>query len=216
MPESFTSIQGIAAPLYIDDVDTDAIIPSRESQSVSRNGYGEKLFANWRYEPGTRREKPEFVLNQSPFRQAKVLVSGRNFGCGSSREAAVWSLWQFGIRVVVAESFGAIFRENCVRNGLLPVVLNAVSLRELRVSLTAADWDIHVDLESQTVMTTGGKSHIFSIDPFERRMLLDGVDEITASLAYETEIQAFEERDRRERPWIWVAGRKEKQDQDEH
>ena len=139
MSSPFSRVTGPAAPLLLDNIDTDAIIPSRETKSVSRAGYGEKLFANWRYEPGTRTEKPDFVLNQPPYRGAVVLLAGHNFGCGSSREAAAWSLVQFGIRCVVASSFGAIFRTNSIRNGLLPVALDATDVRTLVIDLERSE-----------------------------------------------------------------------------
>ena len=122
--DKFTELTAIAAPLLRINVDTDAIIPSREMKRVSKEGLGEGLFAGWRYtEPGSRNEDPDFILNREPWRQAQVLLSGANFGCGSSREHAVWALAEWGIRVIVAPSFGAIFYGNCMRNGILPIVL---------------------------------------------------------------------------------------------
>ena len=201
--EPFVRVSGIAAPLPIDDVDTDAIIPSRETQSVARTGYAEKLFANWRYRPGTRIVQPDFVLNRPPFDRAVILVSGRNFGCGSSREAAVWALAQFGIRGVIAESFGAIFRTNCVRNGVLPVVLPIAAvedaLRQLEQGLTR----VEIDLERCEVTMPDATRRPFSVDPLEREMLLSGADEIAVTLKRRPQIEAFRARDRAARPWVY-------------
>jgi 3-isopropylmalate/(R)-2-methylmalate dehydratase small subunit len=203
--EPFTRLEGVAAPMPIDNVDTDAIIPSRESSSVARTGYGEKLFANWRYRPGTREPDPGFVLNRPPFDQARILVAGRNFGCGSSREAAVWSLQQFGIRCVVAESFGAIFRNNCIRNGLLPVRLELDVVRGLLDELRdAARPVMAVDLQARTLRSPRGESFGFEIAGLEREMLLKGADEIAVTLGRRDQIDAFQANDRRDRPWIYA------------
>ena len=133
-------IEGIVAPLLRPNIDTDLIIPSREITSPGREGYGEKLFAPWRYLGPERRENPDFVLNREPFRRAPILVAGENFGCGSSREMAVWALRQFGIRAVIAPSFGAIFRANCLRNGVLPVELPGPSCPASRPARKRATW----------------------------------------------------------------------------
>jgi 3-isopropylmalate/(R)-2-methylmalate dehydratase small subunit len=203
--EPFVRIKGVAAPLPIDNVDTDAIIPSRETQSVVRTGYGEKLFANWRYAPGTRDRNADFVLNQPPFDSACILVAARNFGCGSSREAAVWALSQFGIRCVIAESFGTIFRNNCVRNGLLPIVMPLATVELLLDQLQdqAQEPVISVDLESQTVRGPDGADYPFSIGALEREMLLNGADEIDLTLQKRHLIEAFRQQDRARRPWVY-------------
>lgn len=202
--QPFVRVSGVAAPLPIDNVDTDAIIPSRETQSVARTGYGEKLFANWRYQPGTRERQPDFVLNRAPFDRAQILVSGRNFGCGSSREAAVWALAQFGIRAVVAESFGAIFRNNCVRNGLLPVALPMPQVEALLAQLADGRApEMEVDLEACQVRAPDGTSYGFKIGALDREMLLTGADEIGLTLARRSEIEAFRAADRQARPWIY-------------
>lgn len=199
----FVRITGTAAPLPIDNVDTDAIIPSRETQSVARTGYAEKLFANWRYEPGTRVIQPDFVLNRPPFDRAEIIVSGRNFGCGSSREAAVWALAQFGIRAVVAESFGTIFRNNCVRNGLLPITMPLPVVEEAMDQLAKGDPTVTVDLEKLQLTLPDGGVHPFFLDPLEREMLLTGADEIALTLKRRPQIEAFRARDRAERPWVY-------------
>lgn len=203
--QPFTRVEGIAAPLPIDNIDTDALIPSRETQSVARTGYGEKLFANWRYEAGTRNPKPDFILNQAPFDHASILVGGRNFGCGSSREAAVWALSQFGIRSVVAESFGTIFRNNCIRNGLLPIVLplGTVEIILDQLASGASAPRLAIDLEACTVQIPDGQVHGFTLDALERELLLTGADEITVTLKRRDLIEAFRARDRVARPWIY-------------
>jgi 3-isopropylmalate/(R)-2-methylmalate dehydratase small subunit len=199
----FVLVDGIAAPFPRDNVDTDAIIPSRETQSVVRTGYGEKLFANWRYQPGTRIEQPEFVLNREPYRQADLLISGRNFGCGSSREAAVWSLEQFGIRCVIALSFGSIFRNNCIRNGVLPIVLGEADSARLMAQAERADARFTVDLARAAIVDADGTQVPFVIDPLEQEMLLAGLDEVELTLRRRDAIEDFQRRDRDERPWIW-------------
>lgn len=203
--EPFIRINGIAAPLPVDNIDTDAIIPSRETQSVSRFGYGEKLFANWRYRPGTREVNPDFVLNVTPYDQARILVSGQNFGCGSSREAAVWSLLQFGIRCVIAGSFGAIFRTNAIRNGLLPVSLPGDALRQVQEALAAsgAGGELTVDLENCLVRLADGRTYPFAIGSLDREMLLSGADEIELTLRRRQQIEDFRAQDRDQRPWVY-------------
>jgi 3-isopropylmalate/(R)-2-methylmalate dehydratase small subunit len=204
--EVFNRLSAIAAILPIDNVDTDAIIPSRETQSVVRTGYGKKLFANWRYRPGgTYDPDPNFVLNRAPFDRAEILVSGRNFGCGSSREAAVWSLWQFGIRCIIAESYGTIFRNNCIRNGLLPVSLPITQLESLITHLQSVppEATLVVDLKDCTVRTATGETYHFEIGSFDRDMLLSGADEIAVTLKRLPAIEAFRAHDRDLRPWIY-------------
>ncbi|MGE0386843.1 MAG: 3-isopropylmalate dehydratase small subunit [Gammaproteobacteria bacterium] len=204
--EPFVRLAGLAAPMPLDNVDTDAIIPSRETRSVARDGYGEKLFANWRYTPGTRIENPDFVLNRPPWRQARILVARSNFGCGSSREAAVWSLLQFGIRCVIAPSFGAIFRNNCIRNGLLPVTLGPDVVETLLTQAQAGAM-LEVDLEACAVTGADGRRYPFHIGALEREMLLEGLDEIALTLKRSTAIDAFRARDRIARPWIHLPPR---------
>ena len=203
--EPFIRIKGIAAPMPIDNVDTDAIIPSRETQSVSRKGYDEKLFANWRYYMETRDPKPDFILNQSPFNKAEILVAGRNFGCGSSREAAVWALSQFGIRCVIAESFGTIFRNNCVRNGLLPISLPSSKIKALFENLQRDDMEpvMGVDLQDCVVHAPSGNIYHFEIGSLERELLMSGVDEISVTLEKRDMIDKFRARDRVLRPWVY-------------
>ena len=206
MNEPFRRHQGIAAPLYRINVDTDAIIPSREMKRVSREGLGAGLFANWRYaDPAARRPNPDFVLNRQPWQQATILLAGANFGCGSSREHAVWALKDFGFRAIIAPSFGSIFHGNCIRNGIVPVTLED----DIVAALAQAAQDepgrrITVDLEALRVIDPDGKQHSFSLGEDARKMLLEGLDPIALTLTYEVVIDEFLERDRDKRPWVYL------------
>ena len=199
------SVSGLAAPLMRDNIDTDIIIPSREITSPSREGYGPKLFAPWRYrEPGGP-EEPTFILNREPWRQAKILLAGQNFGCGSSREMAVWALQQFGFGCVIAPSFGAIFRNNGIRNGLLPVVLPLPTVSHLADQAAHAPLWLTVDLQAQCIRTPGAAPLPFAFDADERELLLTGQDAIDRAWEHRSAIEAFEARDRVARPWAWPA-----------
>lgn len=203
--EPFIRHSGIAAPLLRINIDTDAIIPSREMKRVSKEGLGDGLFANWRYsDVATREEAPDFVLNRTPWREASILLAGANFGCGSSREHAVWALKDFGFRAVVAPGFGSIFQGNCVRNGIVPV-----ELEEARVVALAAAEEanpgrpISIDLESCRLTDSDGNSHEFRIAEQWRHLLMEGLDPIAANLAEDEHIQHFLTRDRQSRPWVY-------------
>jgi 3-isopropylmalate/(R)-2-methylmalate dehydratase small subunit len=199
-------VEGIAAPLVRDHIDTDVIIPSRDITSPSREGFGAKLFAPWRYLGPGGPENPEFVLNRAPWRDARILIAGRNFGCGSSREMAVWALVQFGIRCVIAPSFGAIFRNNCIRNALLPVELPEAAVSELAAAAQAGPLVLTVDLEACEVRGPPGLPglrHAFTIDAADREMLLTGMDAIDRTWQQRSAIEAFEAADRLRRPWMW-------------
>ncbi len=188
----FTTLTSIVAPLMRDNVDTDAIIPSREMTSTGRTGLAGGLFAPWRYVEG-RTPDPAFVLNKPEFAHAQILASGENFGCGSSREHAVWALADWGIRCVIAESFAPIFRNNCIRNGLLPVVLSKESIALL------AGRQAMVDLAAQTV-----DGHPFDIEAEPKAMLLEGLDAIDLTLKHRDAISAWTARDRAARPWVYL------------
>jgi 3-isopropylmalate/(R)-2-methylmalate dehydratase small subunit len=205
--EKFRTLTAIAAPLLRINVDTDAIIPSREMKKVSKVGLADGLFAGWRYTtPGSRDENPDFVLNREPYRHAQVLLSGLNFGCGSSREHAVWALREWGIHSVIAPSFGAIFYGNCVRNGIVPVVLDTAVVENLarQVEADPAGARVTVDLEKCRVTAPDGQQHAFSIAPADREMLLEGLDPIGVTMKRDDEILAFQARDRLRRPWIYL------------
>ncbi len=198
--------EGVCAPIPVDNVDTDQIIPSREMKRVSKQGLGEGLFAGWRYvyedmeKTGLR---DDFALNQPQYATTSIILSGKNFGCGSSREHAVWALHDYGIRAVIAESFGRIFRRNCARNGLLPIELPAEQI-EILMSETGEDPQSHrvlIDLEKLLVRSPRGKQFPFVIDEADRQMLLKGLDYIEFTLQFADDIEGFKAHDRDARPW---------------
>lgn len=192
----FTTLTGIAAPLLADNVDTDAIIPSREMTSTGRTGLADGLFAPWRYLEG-RRPDPAFVLNQPDYARAPILAGGANFGCGSSREHAVWALAEYGISCVIAESFAPIFAANCIRNGVLPVALPRRAVEAIAGQVVA------VDLAAQTV-TASGQVWSFDIAAEPKQMLLEGLDVIDLTLTSRPEIDAWTAADRTARPWVYL------------
>ena len=206
MMEPFEQHTGIAAPLIQLNIDTDAIIPSREIKSVSKKGLEDGLFAEWRYlSLKTRKENPEFILNQEPYRRASLLLAGENFGCGSSREHAAWALYQWGIRVIVAPSFGSIFYNNCIQNGILPVVLETEKIRELQtfVELNPAVNQLIVDLRATTITAGSNTKYRFYIEPSNQQNLLQGLDTIESTLKMMSSIEAFEKNDNQIRPWVY-------------
>ena len=201
--EAFESITGAAAPLFRANIDTDTLIPSPLITNASREGYGPKLLAGWRYGADGKEEVADFVLNQPAWRNSCILIAGENFGCGSSREMAVWAVRQFGFRCIVAPSFAPIFRQNSLRNGLLPVTLPAKLVEELAQRAEALPRDWTVDLRDCSITDPSGRRHVFEIDPGEREQLLQGLDPISVTLQRAGEIRGFVEADRRRRPWIW-------------
>jgi 3-isopropylmalate/(R)-2-methylmalate dehydratase small subunit len=188
--------KGIAAPLDRANIDTDQIIPKQFLKRVERTGFGQFLFYDWRFRPdGTRDES--FVLNQPRYNGASVLIAGKNFGCGSSREHAPWSLADFGFRAIIAPSFADIFAANCAKNGIVTVTLPDADVAELLKRATELDgYTITVDLESCEVRDRGGFHARFGFDAFRRQCLLNGWDDISLTLRYEAEIRAYEERRR--------------------
>ena len=199
--------QGVAAILMRDNVDTDQIIPSREMKSVSRDGLADGLFAGWRYTaPGSRVPNPDFVLNRPENHAASILVGGENFGCGSSREHAVWALKEHGFRVVIAKSFGEIFHGNCIRNGVLPIALPARQVDRLAMAPTPVK--LQVDLEQQTLISSQDPDRLisFEIGAFAKRLLLDGLDPIALTMTQQDQIEAFFSDDAARRPWVYSAG----------
>ena len=206
----FTQHRGVALPLLRDNIDTDAIIPSREMRTVSRSGLAAGLFAPWRYlDPDARTPNPEFALNQSEYSGASILLAGDNFGCGSSREHAVWALMESGFRVVIAPSFATIFRNNALRNGLLTVALAQHDLDEL-VEWVNADPTantIKLDLETCTIeFDPEQDKKAFSVDITARDMLLKGLDEIGLTEQSIDLVTRFEEQDQALRPWVYLSG----------
>jgi len=205
--QRFERLTAVAAPLIRANVDTDAIIPSREMRSVAKIGLADGLFAGWRYlQIGGREPNPEFVLNQPAYAGTQILLSGENFGCGSSREHAVWALLEYGIRAVIAPTFSPIFLANCVRNGILPVRLPAPVIAAVAadVSVNPAARRVTVDLATQRVVSPDGSIYEFKIEPEAREMLLEGLDAIDLTLQSRDDIAAFESRDRTLRPWIYL------------
>ena len=173
---------------------------------VSKQGLGEGLFAGRRYaEPGSRTENPDFVLNRGPYRDAQILLAGANFGCGSSREHAVWALAEWGIRAIIAPSFGAIFYGNCVRNGILPIVLDDDRVGEIAAIVEAnpAENRITINLEHRKLVAADGRTDAFEIAPADREMLMEGLDAIAVTMKRDDEILAFQARDRIRRPWVY-------------
>lgn len=205
MMKPFTRVQGIAAPLPKINVDTDAIIAVQHVYTLSKEGLGQYLFHRWRYDQDGA-EQPGFVLNRTPFRNASVLVARANFGCGSSREHAVWALADFGIRSIIAPSFASIFYENCIKNGILPVTLDEALVEELLAMLDQhKDPTVTVDLRAYEVVFPDWSAHRFSLDDARRDTLLQGLDPITVAAGHEEAIAAFQSQDRQARPWIWTT-----------
>ena len=201
----FVSHEGIAAPLIRINIDTDAIIPSREIRHVSKRGLGEGLFAGWRYladDSDTRKINPDFMLNKPQYAGASILLAGSNFGCGSSREHAVWALLEYGFRAIIAPSFGSIFYHNAMRNGLLPIQLPESSINEL--SGAAAAGRVTIDLPDTTVSSAAGLRFRFDIEPIHKEMLLQGLDAIDMTLKHQELIEEFQLRDRQIRSWAYL------------
>jgi 3-isopropylmalate/(R)-2-methylmalate dehydratase small subunit len=200
--DKFTTLTGVAAPLNMINVDTDKIIPKNYLKTIKRTGLGKALFAEMRYDEAGR-ENPDFLLNKGPFRNATILVSGENFGCGSSREHAPWALLDFGIRCVIAPSYADIFFGNCFKNGILPMILPEARVNELlRFLLELPGAEITVDLPAQTVTGPDGKVDKFEIDPFRKHCLVNGLDDIGLTLQKEVAIKAYEGKVAAERPWV--------------
>ncbi len=200
--DKFTVLEGVAAPLPTINIDTDKIIPARHLKSVKRTGFGKFLFEPLRYRPDGS-ENPDFVLNKPAYRNAKILVAGENFGCGSSREHAPWALMQFGIRAVIAPSFADIFYGNCFQNGVLPIKLPAATVQLLMEDAEkGANARLTIDLEKQTITRPDGSTVKFDIDPFRKHCMLNGLDDIGLTMQKETAISAYESKNRAQQPWV--------------
>ena len=197
--EKFDRLTSLAVPLIRDNIDTDAIIPSREMKSVSKTGLADGLFAYWRYvEIGGRDPDPTFVLNDPRYADAHILLGGANFGCGSSREHAAWALAEYGFRAIIAPSFNTIFRGNCVRNGIVPVELDPADY-------AGADAQpLTIDLPGQTVTDAGGNTQRFAIEAEAKAILEGGLDAIDLTLLRADSIAAFRAADRARRPWVYL------------
>ncbi len=200
--QPFTKLTGIAAPLPLANVDTDKIIPARFLKTIKRTGLGKNLFDTLRFTPDGA-ERPDFVLNQEPWRKAEVLVAGPNFGCGSSREHAPWALLDFGIRCVIAPDFADIFHNNCFKNGILPVKLpQAVCDALMEDAKLGANARVTIDLERQVVVRPNGEEIRFEVDAFRKHCLLHGLDDVGLTMQKGTAIDAYEAKRRDEAPWM--------------
>jgi 3-isopropylmalate/(R)-2-methylmalate dehydratase small subunit len=210
--DKFTVHEGLVAPLDRANVDTDAIIPKQFLKSIRKTGFGPNLFDEWRYldhgEPGqdnsNRPLNPDFVLNQPRYQGASILLTRKNFGCGSSREHAPWALQQYGFRAIVAPSFADIFFNNCYKSGLLPIVLTEAQVEQLFNEVKASTgFRLVVDLENQVLRSVDGSIGFeFAIDDFRKYCLLNGLDDIGLTLRHADEIRAFEERHLARQPWL--------------
>ena len=210
--EAFKTVKGVVLPIDRSNVDTDAIIPKQYLKSVARSGFGANLFDEWRYldhgEPGqehsNRPINPNFVLNEKRYTGAEVLLARSNFGCGSSREHAVWALHDYGVKVIIASSFADIFFNNCFKNGLLPLVLPEDVIDVLFDSIKdEPGYMLEVDLESQNIITPDGTQHSFDIERFRKYCLVNGFDDIDLTLQHKKEISEFETSHKQRMPWLF-------------
>ncbi|TCP28922.1 3-isopropylmalate/(R)-2-methylmalate dehydratase small subunit [Scopulibacillus darangshiensis] len=190
--EPFREYKGLVYPLERTNVDTDQIIPKQFLKRIERQGFGECLFYHWRFDENGQK-RAEFLLNADQYQEASILVSGHNFGCGSSREHAPWALSDFGFKVIIAPSFADIFYNNCFKNGLLPIVLNEKDVEELIQKAKSPGFNLHISLENQTVEHKDFKRE-FQIDPYHKEMLLNGLDEISMTLTFENQISHYEQK----------------------
>lgn len=191
--EPINKVKSVIAPLNRTNVDTDQIISKEFLKRIERTGFGRYLFYHWRFD-AEGKEKKDFVLNDERYKEASILVAHENFGCGSSREHAPWSILDYGFKVVIAPSFADIFYNNCMKNGLLPIRLAVSEVEQLLEKGQEAAYSVEVNLEEQTVITEDGDTYAFSIDPYYKKMLLNGWDEIELTCQYEDKIRAYEEK----------------------
>ncbi|MFN2533548.1 MAG: 3-isopropylmalate dehydratase small subunit [Pyrinomonadaceae bacterium] len=189
---SFLSHSGVVAPLDRANVDTDQIIPKQFLKRVERTGFGQFLFFDWRYEADGQ-PNPSFVLNEARYREATILITGKNFGCGSSREHAPWALAEYGFRVIIAPSFADIFANNCFKNGMLPITLPDADVKEIITRTTQSNgYELSIDLEQKTILDSHGLIRSFDVDEFQRFCLIKGLDDIGLTLRHEQDINHFE------------------------
>ncbi|HIO93727.1 MAG TPA: 3-isopropylmalate dehydratase small subunit [Leucothrix mucor] len=212
--EKFTVHKGLVVPLDRSNVDTDAIIPKQYLKSVKKSGFGVTLFDDWRYkiagEPGMDHSKRElhddFILNKSQYQGASILVARENFGCGSSREHAVWALTDYGFRTIIAPSYADIFFNNSFKNGLLPIVLSEEIVSKIFSEIDAIEgYELTIDLEKQEVLTPSGEMFSFEVDEFRKHCMLNGLDDIGLTLQYADDIRAYEEKRKQEAPWLFAS-----------
>ena len=211
--EKFQTFTGVVAPLNRANIDTDAIIPKQFLKSIHRTGFGPNLFDEWRYldhgEPGqdcsNRPINQDFVLNQDRYKGASILLTGENFGCGSSREHAPWALADFGFKAIIAESFADIFYNNCFKNGILPITLNKKDIQALfENSESKPGFSLNVKLDKQSLTDPSGNTFNFELEGFRKDALLKGLDEIELTLSFEKDIKAFEENHQKSQPWLFT------------
>ncbi len=209
--EKFITQKGLVLPLDRDNVDTDAIIPKQFLKRISKSGFGANLFDEWRYldrgeadsAPESRRPNPDFVMNQSRYAGASVLITRKNFGCGSSREHAPWALQQYGFRAIIAPSFADIFFNNCFKNGVLPIVLPESQVAQLfNEAFAFVGYSLTVDLPRQVVVKPDGTELPFDIQPFRKHCLINGLDDIGLTLVHKDKIAAFEAQRLLQQPWL--------------
>ena len=210
--QTFTIHQGLVAPMDRENVDTDAIIPKQFLKSIRKTGFGPNLFDEWRYldqpgEPGVpesaRKPNPDFVLNQPRYRGASVLLTRRNFGCGSSREHAPWAIDQYGFRAIIAPSYADIFFNNCFKNGLLPIVLSEAQVDQLFNEVHAfPGYQLTIDLERQVIVKPQGDEIPFEVNAFRKYCLINGLDDIGLTLRHKDKIEAFEKERLATKPWL--------------
>jgi 3-isopropylmalate/(R)-2-methylmalate dehydratase small subunit len=202
--EIFDRLSGVAAPLPMINVDTDQVIPKQYLKGIERKGLGKGLFHDFRYDMDDQ-EQPDFVLNREPYRHAKIMITGDNFGCGSSREHAPWALADFGIRCVIAPSFADIFFNNSMKNGVLLIVMPQAQVDILMADAENPDnCEMTVDLEAQTITRPDGSTMAFEIEPFRKARLLQGLDDIGLTLQKVHKIESFEARQKVDRPWLYA------------
>jgi 3-isopropylmalate/(R)-2-methylmalate dehydratase small subunit len=201
--QKFTTLTGIVAPLPIQNVDTDMIIPKQFLKTIKRTGLKEGLFFEMRFDVNGKKIE-DFILHQPTYQNAQVIVSGDNFGCGSSREHAPWALLDQGIRCVIAPSFADIFYNNCFKNGILPITLSEEQVQEITDFASTAAHDLTVDLPSQTI-TFGNKKYKFEVDAFRKHCLINGLDDIGLTLEKGTKINSFESSQKQSQPWLYSA-----------
>jgi len=201
--DKFITLQGIAAPLPIVNIDTDMIIPKQFLKTIQRTGLGKSLFFELRYDEQGNPLK-EFVLNQEPYNQSKILIGEKNFGCGSSREHAPWSLLDFGIKVVIAPSFADIFYNNCFKNGILPIILKDEEIKEL-AELSKEKKEITINLEDQKIEKGDNRPFDFDVEPFRKECLINGYDDIALSLKKTNDVESYLEKKKKDTPWLFSA-----------
>ncbi|MDA0655095.1 MAG: 3-isopropylmalate dehydratase small subunit [Proteobacteria bacterium] len=202
--EKFVKVSGIAAPMDRINIDTDMIIPKLHLRTIKRTGLGKVVFDELRFNVDGS-EKPDFILNQEPYRKTEIIVAGDNFGCGSSREHAPWALLDFGVRSVISTSFADIFYNNCFKNGILPVIVTEDELKALMADASDRENpELTVDLETETITRPNGATISFKIDPFRRKCLLEGLDDIGLTLEKKEKIDDFEAKQRESQPWLYL------------